>query len=69
MHHQRAFSSEVGTGSREENASNKDSDATRSGKKAAGNRRPDLSGKVAIAYSAATFRGGSSAPESWISAT
>jgi hypothetical protein len=30
---------------------------------------PDVSQKNAIAYSAATLRGGSSAPESWISAT
>jgi hypothetical protein len=39
-------------------------------KKAAGNRRPlQLSLYGEAAYSAACFRGGSSAPESWISAT
>jgi hypothetical protein len=30
---------------------------------------PEVFAKDAIAYSAATLRGGSSAPESWISAT
>jgi hypothetical protein len=37
-------------------------------KKAAGIRRP-LYSRLQAAYSAACFRGGSSAPESWISAT
>jgi hypothetical protein len=38
-------------------------------KKAAENRRPLKGVEGKPAYSAATFRGGSSAPESWISAT
>jgi hypothetical protein len=38
-------------------------------KKAAGNRRPSRPRKMRFTYSAASLRGGSSAPESWISAT
>jgi hypothetical protein len=63
-----AFSSEVGTGRVKKTRQIKTSAIPAPNKKAAGNRRPSLV-RNAIAYSAATLRGGSSAPESWISAT
>src|SRR5258708_4915135 len=44
------------------------SNITSPNKRAAGTGGPEVTG-IVIAYSAATFRGGSSAPESWISAT